>query len=383
MRDARGPVLVIGAGPGGLAAAACVTRAGREVILVDKADSVGSAWQGHYERLRLHTIRRHSHLPGFEFPRSYGDWVARADVVRYLTDYAAHHRLSLRPGVTVERLDRFGEGWLARSAQGDITAREVIVATGYNHTPLLPDWPGRAEFRGELLHSAHYRNAAPYAGRSVLVVGTGNTGAEIAVDLVEGGAARVWLAVRTVPTFVRRGVAPGIGQSSVGILLRKLPVPFVDRFIALASRLTTPNLSAFGLPRPAADVYTRLLADGAVPIIDVGLIDLIKARKVEIVGAVTGFEADKVLLTGSAAIAPDAVIAATGFEHGLRELVGHFELLDEQGRPTVHGARTHPNAPGLYFTGFTNPISGMFRELAIDARKIAAVLGQPAKRSAK
>ncbi|MEV0245998.1 NAD(P)/FAD-dependent oxidoreductase [Nocardia sp. NPDC050712] len=368
------PVLIIGAGPGGLAAAACVTRAGREVVLVDKADSVASAWRGHYERLHLHTIRHHSHLPGYKFPRAYGDWVARADVVRYLEDYSAHHELRVRCGVTIDRLDRVDDRWVARSPQGDITARNVVVATGYNHTPLLPDWPGRDTFRGELVHSSAYRNAAPFAGRSVLVVGTGNTGAEIAVDLVEGGASRVWLAVRTVPTFVRRQVVPGIGQSSVGILLRKLPVPFVDRFIAVASRLTTPNLSAFGLPRPAADVYTRLLADGAVPIIDIGLIDLIKARKVEIVGAVTGFDADKVLLADAATVAPDVVVAATGFEHGLHDLVGHLGLLDEQGRPMVHGGHTHPNAPGLYFTGFTNPISGMFRELALDARRIAKAM---------
>ncbi|WP_309234473.1 NAD(P)/FAD-dependent oxidoreductase [Nocardia sp. XZ_19_385] len=369
------PVLIIGAGPGGLAAGACVQSAGREVVIVDKADTLGSAWRGHYERLHLHTIRHHSHLPGFKFARSYGDWVARENVVRYLEDYAAHHGLSVRTGVAVDKLERAGDRWIARSPQGDITAREVVVATGYNHTPLIPEWPGRNEFRGELVHSAQYRNPRPYAGRSVLVVGTGNTGAEIAVDLVEGGAARVWLAVRTVPTFVRREVAPGIGQSSVGILLRRLPVPFVDRFISIASRLTTPNLSSFGLPRPAADVYTRLLADGAIPIIDVGLIDLIKAGKIEIVGAVQGFEADKVLLANSAAIAPDAVIAATGFQHGLENLVGHLDLLDAQGRPTVHGGQTHPDAPGLYFTGFTNPISGMFRELAIDAKKIAAAIG--------
>lgn len=374
MRD----VLVIGAGPGGLAAAAELGRRGMRATVVDKADAVGSAWRRHYERLHLHTIRRNSHLPGLKIPSAYGPWVARADVVRYLEDYTAHHRLDVHLGVTIDGLDRGGEGWITRSPQGDLSARFVVVATGYNHTPDIPAWPGRESFDGGLLHSADYRNPSPYAGRDVLVVGTGNTGAEIAVDLVEGGAASVRLAVRTVPTFVRREVGPMLDNSSTGILLRKLPVRLVDRIIALSSRLTTPDLSAHGLPRPAPGAYTRLLADGAVPIIDVGLIDALQAGKVEVVAAVAGFADDKVLLADGTTLAPDTVIAATGFRQGLDDLVGRFGLLDSQGRPTVHGTRTHPNAPDLYFTGYTNPISGMFRELRIDARRIARAIARRA-----
>jgi len=365
-------VLVIGAGPGGLAVAAELGRRGVSAVVVDRADAVGSAWRRHYERLHLHTIRWNSHLPGMKIPREYGRWVARDDVVRYLEAYSAHHRIDARFGVHVDRLDRDGDGWVARSPQGDIAARYVVLATGYNHTPDLPDWPG--SFTGELVHARHYLNAQPYAGRDVLVVGTGNTGAEIAVDLVESGAGRVRLSVRTVPTFVRRQVGPMLDNSGTGIVLRRLPVRLVDRIIATASRLTTPDLSARGLPRPPANVYTRLRADGAVPIIDVGLIDQLQAGRVEIVGAVTGFDGDKVLLSDGTTIAPDAVIAATGYKHGLEDMVGHFDLLNSRGLPTVHGGHTHPNAPGLYFTGFTNPISGILHELNRDAQRIARTI---------
>jgi putative flavoprotein involved in K+ transport len=364
-------VLVVGAGPGGLAAAAALGARGVAATVVDRADDVGSAWRRHYERLHLHTIRWNSHLPGMRIPRAFGPWVARDDVVQYLEAYTAHHRLDVRLGVQVDRLDRDGTGWVARSPQGDLAARTVVVATGYNHAPDLPAWPGRESFRGELVHSSDYRNARPYAGREVLVVGTGNTGAEIAVDLVEGGAARVRLAVRTVPTFVRRQVGPMLDNSATGRVLRRLPVPLVDRIIAVSSRLTTPDLSAHGLPRPAPGAYSRLLADGAVPIIDVGLIELLQSGRVEVVAAVEGLDGEKVRLVDGTTIAPHAVIAATGFTRGLTGIVGHLGLLDARGRPTVHGARTHPNAPGLYFTGFTNPISGMFHELAVDARRIA------------
>jgi putative flavoprotein involved in K+ transport len=363
-------VLVIGAGPGGLAAAAELRRFGAPALVVDKADAVGNAWRNHYERLHLHTVRWTSHLPGYKIPRRYGEWVAREDVVRYLEDYARHHRLAVRTGVQVDRLDRVDGNWVARSAQGDLEARTVVVATGYNHTPDLPSWPGADGFSGELIHAADYRNAAPYRGKDVLVVGTGNTGAEIAVDLVEGGAARVRLAVRTVPAFVRRKVGL-LPNSALTIALRPLPPKVVDRIAHVASLVSTPDLSAQGLPRPEPGVYTRLLADGAVPIIDVGLIEALQAGKVEVVGAVVGFDGDKVLLAGDEAIAPDAVVAATGYKQGLERLVGHLDLLDHRGRPQVHGGKTHPHAPRLYFTGYTNPISGNFRELRLDARRIA------------
>jgi len=364
-------VVVIGAGPGGLAAAAELQRRGLTVLVVDKAGAVGSAWRRHYERLHLHTARETSHLPGYRIPRRYGRWVARRDVVRYLEDYATHHRLEVRLGVEVTRLDPSDGSWLLRTADSDdLQARTVVVATGFNHTPDLPDWPGAQGFSGDLVHASDYRVPLPFAGKDVLVVGTGNTGAEIAVDLVEGGAARVRLAVRTVPTFVRRQVGP-LPNSVASIALRRLPVRMTDHIIAFTSRTGTPDLAAYGLPRQPAGVYTRLLTDGAVPIIDVGLIDAVRNGRVEIVSAVTGFDGGKVLLRDHAPIAPDAVIAATGYRQGLDGLVGHLGVLDGRGRPSVVGPRSHPAAPGLYFTGFTNPLSGMFRELKIDARRIA------------
>lgn len=374
-------VVVIGAGPGGLAVAAQLRRRGLDVRVLERSERVGSSWRTHYERLHLHTVRWTSHLGEFRMPRSFGPWVARADVVRYLEDFAAHYGLEVSFGVEATRLDRAHGTWRISTTTGEvIEAPVVVVATGFNHTPDLPPWPGRETFSGELLHASSYRNAQPYAGRDVLVVGTGNSGAEIAVDLVEGGAARVRLAVRTPPTFVRRQVGP-LPNSLVSIGLAKLPVRLTDRIIDLSSRLGTPDLAAFGLPRPSPGVYSRLLADGAVPIIDVGLIDLVQARKVEIVGPVEGFEGDKVLLGGGEPIAPDAVIAATGYQRGLEGLVGHLGVLDDRGRPVALAGATAPGAPDLYFTGFTNPLSGMFRELRIDARKIAAAIATQQKGS--
>lgn len=366
------PVYVIGGGPGGLAAAAALRARGVRAVVLEKSGSVGASWRGHYDRLHLHTTRRWSALPGLPMPRKFGRWVARDNVVRYLEKYAEHHELEVITGVEVSRIDRAadGSGWrLSASGGRELTGRAVVVATGFNHTPHLPDWPGRETFTGELLHASEYRSPAPYAGKDVLVVGVGNTGAEIAVDLVEGGASRVRLAVRTVPHIVRRSTA-GWPAQATGILVRRLPVALVDRAGRLMARAAVPDLAEHGLTRPDTGLYSRV-KEGAIPVQDVGLIDAVKRGRVVPVAAVESFDEDAVALADGTRVTPDAVIAATGYRRALEPLVGHLGVLDGRGRPVVHGARTPKQAPGLYFTGFTNPISGMLRELARDAEKIA------------
>lgn len=328
-------------------------------VVLEKSDRVGASWRRHYDRLRLHTTRRLSALPGLAIPRRFGRWVARDDVVRYLEKYAEHHKLEIVTGVEVFRVERTpdGAGWLLHASGGrELTGAAVVVATGYNHTPRLPEWPGTESFEGELLHASAYRDAKPYAGRDVLVVGVGNTGAEIAVDLVAGGASRVRLAVRTAPHIVRRSTA-GWAAQYTGILVRRLPVRLVDRLARPLARLSTPDLSEHGLPRPEAGLYSRV-RQGAIPVQDVGLIDAVRTGEVEIVAAVEGFEDGEVTLADGTRIAPDAVIAATGYGRGLDQLVGALGVLDERGRPVTHGARTPRTPPACTSPGSPTPSAG-------------------------
>ncbi|WP_046508742.1 flavin-containing monooxygenase, partial [Streptomyces odonnellii] len=322
------PVYVIGGGPGGLAVAAMLRRRGARAVVLEKSGAVGASWRGHYDRLRLHTTRRGSALPGLKMPRSFGRWVARADMVRYLEKYAELNRLEIVTGVEVTRIEPApdGTGWLLHATGGrELTGRAVVVATGYNHTPRMPSWPGAESYDGELLHASAYRNAGPYAGKDVLVVGVGNTGAEIAVDLAEGGAARVRLAIRTAPHIVRRSTA-GWPAQRTGILVRRLPAWSVNIAAAGVARLSVPDLSSYGLPRPDTGLYTRV-RQGAIPVQDVGLIDAVRAGRVEPVAAVESFDRNKVVLADGTRITPEAVIAATGYTRALEPLLGPLNVL--------------------------------------------------------
>jgi putative flavoprotein involved in K+ transport len=341
--------------------------------VVERSDTVASAWRTHYERLHLHTVRWLSHLPGYPIPRRYGRWVPRDGVVEYLEGYARHHDLDVRLGTEVRRIDRDPGGWRLVVDGGDLLARYVVVATGHNHTPFTPEWPGRESFEGELIHSKSYRSGEAFRGRDVLVVGTGNTGAEIALDLVEQGARRVRVSVRTPPNIVPRA-ALGLPGQAVAVLIRRLPPKLADAVIRNNQRTFIGDLSEYGLPTPPHGVYSRLLETGGLPILDIGFADAVRDGQIEIVGAVEGFEGREVLLAGGDRIAPDAVIAATGFKRGLQPLVGHLGLLSPAGRPLVHGPYCHRDAPGIHFIGFSDPISGMFREINIDAWKIACAI---------
>jgi putative flavoprotein involved in K+ transport len=370
MTDDGVPVHIIGAGPGGLATAAALHERGISTVVLEKSPSVAASWRSHYDRLRLHTTRRWSALPGLEIPRSYGRWVGRDDFVRYLESYAEHHGIEVATGVEVDSVERDGTDWVLHANGGRrLATPAAVVATGYNHTARLPQWPGREGYEGVLLHASRYRNARPYSGKDVLVVGAGNTGAEIAADLAEGGASRVRLAIRTVPHIVRRSTLGWPAQAN-GILCRRLPTRLVDRLAARMARLSVPDLSERGLPRPDTGLYTRA-REGAIPVQDVGLIDAVRKGSVEPVAAVESFDGAKIHLADGSSVAPDVVIAATGYGRGLEDLVGGLGVLDDAGRPLAHGGRTHPGAPGLYFIGYTNPLSGMLREISLDARRIA------------
>jgi putative flavoprotein involved in K+ transport len=370
---ADAPTVVVGAGPAGLATSAAFVRAGQPVVLLERADQVGASWAARYDSLHLHTARWLSALPGLRIPREYGRWVARDDLVRYLSTYAEVHRLQPELGVEVTRVEESDEpaGWLVRTDHGDRPARRVVMSTGYSHTPRRPQWPGVETFTGDLRHSADYREPSSYAGKDVLVVGAGNSATEIALDLL-GAGARVTLPVRTPPNIVRRDRF-GIPSQVFGIALRRLPTPVMDPLAAGMRWLTVPDLTAQGLPR-TSNPYTQFRATGTVPILDTGIVDAVRSGRVRVVAATESVDGPRVWLADGSSVEPDAVIAATGFSTGLEPLVGHLGVLDGRGVPRVHGAADLPTARGLHFVGIRAELAGLLREIGLDARAVGRTL---------
>jgi putative flavoprotein involved in K+ transport len=369
----RSTAVVLGAGPAGLAAAAELKRVGIPVVVLDKADRVGSSWAGHYDRLHLHTSRGLSGLPGYRIPRRFGRWVARDGVLAYLAEYADLHGLDVRLGVTATAVERGVEEWRigydGPEGAGTIAADIVVVATGYNHTAKLPDWPGLDAYTGKVVHSSTYKNPAALGAKNVLVVGPGNSGAEIAADLADAGVT-VSLAMRTPPNIVLRAVA-GIPSQALIMSMGPLPVRAQDALSGLMQKIAVGDLSKYGIPKAPRGIATQQVRDDVTPTLDVGLIKALKAGKVKIVAAVEKFTKDSVVLADGTSVQPDAVVVATGFRRGLESLVGDLGVLARNGRPLVNADEQLAAHPGLYFLGYSNPLAGNLRQVGLDATKIA------------
>jgi cation diffusion facilitator CzcD-associated flavoprotein CzcO len=184
-------VVVVGAGPAGLVAAAELGRRGLDALVLERGSGVGESWRSRYEGLRLNTMRQLSAIRGMRIPRSAGRYPSREAFIEYLESYARHHRLEVRFGVTAERVDRGDDGdWRVRTDAGDVSAPHVVIAGGWDRVPVVPEWPGRESFTGELLHSAELRRPADHAGRDVLAYRIARN-----IPLFSGQARRVAAAV--------------------------------------------------------------------------------------------------------------------------------------------------------------------------------------------
>jgi len=365
-----GTAVVIGAGSAGLACAGELKRAGIEAIVLEREDTVGASWRKRYDRLRLNSSKWLSKLPDARYGRRTAMFPTRDQMISYLETYADDRGIDVRTGTTVDRIDRQNGGWVVHSSGGDVAAPHVLVATGYQHTPVIPDWPGRDSATVQVLHAAEYRNPEPFRGQDVLVVGPGCSGMEIAYDLTEGGAERVRLAVRTPPNIVLRKAGP-FPSDPIAVSMMRVPPKLADRQMRFVRRAAIGNLAPYGLPVPDAGLFARMHAENKVPaIVDPEVIKAIKKRRFEIVPAVDSLDGGDVVLADGERIAPDVVIAATGYRPALEGMVGHLGVLDERGMPRV---LCDEAAPGLRFIGFI-AVPGAIRYMGREAKRAAAAI---------
>ncbi len=278
---AEAPVVVIGAGPSGLAVAGALAQRGIRAEVLEREADVGASWRHHYRRLHLHTEGALSTLPGLPAPAEWPTYPSRDAVVRYLEAYAAYFDLHPRFGATVTAVSRATEDArekrlrVAIDGAEPLHAAHVIVATGYNQRPRRPKWPGLDSFPGPVLHSRDYADGAPFRGQRALVVGAGNSAGEIAIDLWEHGAASVSMAIRGPVHAVPRDLF-GVPAQRVTVALRHLPARVADRLSAPARRLLIGDLRPWGIEAPALGPLEGIEREGRVPLVDVGTVQLIR-----------------------------------------------------------------------------------------------------------
>jgi putative flavoprotein involved in K+ transport len=309
-------VAIIGAGQAGLAVAYCLKQRGIDPILVDAAPSIGTSWRERYDSLTLFTPAQYSNLPGMPFPAPADHYPSKDEVADYLERYARTFNFNVRTGVRVKRLSRPSGNFVLESTGGRIDARTVIVATGALQNPKIPAFAAKLDPSIHQLHSANYQNPDMIPDGDILVVGGGNSGAQIAEELAKVGR-KVAVSVEHWPRY--------------------LPQRFLGKDIFWW--LTKAGLIS---TKPAKIVGSR--ASTPIPTIGTNLRALDRAKVISRVGRVIGAEGSEVILADDTRLRPSTIIWATGF-------MNDFSWID------IEGA-TNGKAP-LHQRG-VSPVAGLF-----------------------
>lgn len=358
-------VVVIGAGPAGLAVGAGLRKLGINFAIVEKERLVASSWRRHYARLHLHTVNRYSSLPYLAFPRDYPRYVPKNLMIRYLDAYAANFDLKPRFGEAVRAVRRDGGDWLVETTASLFRASSVVVASGFNATPFIPDIPGLSRANVKVFHSADYVSGEPFAGQSVLVVGMGNTGAEIALDLAEAGA-RSTISLRDGVHIVPRELL-GIPIQVVAMVASRLfPESINDAIFPLILDVAPGHPSKFGMKRPPCGILEQIRTAGKIPVIDIGTLAKISEGAIAIAPEVAEITSDGVAFKGGAKDRFDAIILATGYRPS------YAAFLESNVLQHVDSDPAGPfGTSGIYFVGFRNVVTGLLRQISQEAIRVA------------
>ena len=365
-------IIIIGAGPAGLAIAGRLRNKGFDFTIIEKSHEVAAMWHRHYDRLHLHTVKQLSHLPHLEFPKEYPTYVSRQQLVDYYADYARQFDIKPVFGVEVQKIRKKNNHWLIETNQKSHEAERVVIATGSNRIPISPRWEGMESFSGNIIHSRDYKNPKPYPGKKVLIIGMGNTGAEIALDLAESHVQH-YVSVRSPVNIVPRDVFGRPAQLTAK-MLDKLPFRTGKIISRFSTRLIIGDLTKYGLRHSTMDPVDQLRQTGQTPVIDLGTVAKIKDRSTKIVPDIDHFVINGVVLKNGDLLEVDEVILATGYRSGIDQLLENSEgLLDKYGLPK--DCIGSGSFKGLYFLGFDNyKLGGILGSIYTDSEKVAEAI---------
>jgi len=369
-------VIIIGAGPAGLACAACLEKKGIEYILLEKQSQVASSWRNHYDRLHLHTNKELSHLPYKKFDATVPRYPTRDDVIMYLEGYQREMKIKPVFNTEVKSIYREQGQWVISATQQSYQSTKLILATGANHKPQVAAPKGLGSFPGTILHSSVYKNGKSFNGKRVLVVGFGNTAGEQAIDLYEHGAFPS-LSVRSPVNVIPREVF-GIPSLKLGLLCSFLPPDLADKMNAPLINYLIGDLTELGLRKSKLGPIQQINIQAKIPLLDIGTISLIRQGHIVVYGGIDHIEGNRVYFEGNKLNDFDVIILATGYTPNLERIIDLDRSVMEDLKKPMKKRQTN-GKDGLYCCSYYISPTGMLREIGIEARLIAASIVREGK----
>ncbi|XP_071742315.1 indole-3-pyruvate monooxygenase YUCCA2-like [Rutidosis leptorrhynchoides] len=346
-----GPVIV-GAGPSGLAAAACLKNRGIRAPILEKSDCIASLWQVKtYDRLRLHLPKQFCQLPFMPFPKEFPTYPTKQHFLAYLEAYANNFDLKPIFNTMVVKAEYDGGSglWRVKTKVTEYVCRWVIVATGENAEEVVPNIEGMNEFIGPVLHTSCYKSGDCFKNKKVLVVGCGNSGMEVCLDLCNHNAC---------PSIVVRDslhVLPQemLGRSTFGIsmcLLKWFPIKVVDQLLLMASHFMIGDTERLGLSRPKLGPLELKNISGKTPVLDVGTLAKIRSGDIKVYPGIKRLVCNNVEFLDGRMEKFDAIILATGYKSNVTTWLKDTNICSKKDSFPIEGWK---GECGLYAVGFT------------------------------
>ncbi|XP_051141589.1 probable indole-3-pyruvate monooxygenase YUCCA8 [Andrographis paniculata] len=354
----NGPVIV-GAGPSGLAVAAGLKDRGVPFVILEKSDCIASLWQKRtYDRLKLHLPKQFCQLPDFPFPAGYPEYPSKRQFVEYLESYAAAFDIRPRFNERVDsaKFDPVCRLWRVRtvSAAGEIEyiCQWLVVATGENAEKVMPEIAGLSEFGGEVIHACDYKSGESYKGKKVLVVGCGNSGMEVSLDLCNHDAKPAMVVRSSVHVLPREVLGKSTFELAM-LMLKWLPLWLVDKILLFLAWMILGNIEKYGLKRPPTGPLELKNTQGKTPVLDIGSLDKIRSKEIQVVPGIKRFSPGAVELVTGEHLEIDAVVFATGYCSNVPYWLQDTEFFCKNGFPKSSFPNGWKGNGGLYAVGFT------------------------------
>ncbi|QCD97810.1 probable indole-3-pyruvate monooxygenase YUCCA8 [Vigna unguiculata] len=385
----NGPIIV-GAGPSGLATAACLREQGVPFVILERADCIASLWQKRtYDRLKLHLPKQFCQLPKLPFPEDFPEYPTKKQFIEYLESYATHFQINPQFNECVQsaRYDETSGLWRVKTVSSTAATRSeveyicrwLVVATGENAECVMPEIEGLSDFKGEVIHACDYKSGESFRGKKVLVVGCGNSGMELSLDLCNHHASPSMVVRSSVHVLPREVFGKSTFEFAV-MMLQWLPLWLVDKLILMLAWFVLGNVEKLGLKRPSTGPLELKNTQGKTPVLDLGALAKIRSGEIKVVPGVKRFNNGEAELVNGEKLDVDAVVLATGYRSNVPYWLQEGEFFSKNGYPKMPFPHGWKGNAGLYAVGFTKRgLSGA----SSDAVKIAQDIGKVWKNETK